>query len=59
MTQIKLPPIKQGGFIDASLMNWMKGLEDENFRLKKMYAEARIKLETCKEALEGKLKPFN
>jgi putative transposase len=49
---------KYGG-IDASLMNWMKGLDDENFRLKKMYAEERIKLETCKEALEGKLKPFN
>jgi putative transposase len=45
---------KYGG-MDASLMKRMKELEDENRRLKKMYAEERIKAEIRKEALEGKL----
>ena len=45
---------KYGG-MDASLMARLKELEDENRRLKKMYAEERIKAEIRKEALEGKL----
>jgi len=43
------------GGMDASLMKKMKELEEENKRLKKMYAEERIKSEIRKEALEGKL----
>ena len=43
------------GGMDASLMKRMKELEDEIHRLKKMYAEERIKSEIRKEALEGKL----
>jgi len=43
------------GGMDASLMARMKELEAENARLKKMYAEERIKAEIRKEALEGKL----
>ncbi|PMO05959.1 transposase, partial [Vibrio sp. 10N.222.55.C12] len=35
---------KYGG-MDASLMTRMKELEDENRRLKKMYAEERLKAE--------------
>ena len=45
---------KYGG-MDASLMKRMKELEAENARLKKMYAEERIKAEIRREALEGKL----
>lgn len=45
---------KYGG-MDASLMKRMKELEEENRRLKKMYAEERLKSEIRKEALEGKL----
>jgi putative transposase len=41
--------------MDASLMARMKELEEENRRLKKMYAEERIKAEIRKEVLEGKL----
>ena len=33
----------------------LKELEDENRRLKKMYAEERLKAELRQEALEGKL----
>ena len=44
---------KYGG-MDASLMKRMKELEDENRRLKKMYAEERLKAEIRLEALEGK-----
>lgn len=44
---------KYGG-MDASLMKRMKELEDENRRLKKMYAEERLIAEIRKEALEGK-----
>ena len=44
---------KYGG-MDASLMKRMKELEEENRRLKKIYAEERIKSEIRKEALEGK-----
>ena len=44
---------KYGG-MDASLMKWMKELEDENLRLKKMYAEERSISAVRKEALRGK-----
>ena len=44
---------KYGG-MDASLMARMKELEAENRRLKKMYAEERLKAEVVKEALEKK-----
>lgn len=44
---------KYGG-MDASMMARMKELEEENRRLKKMYAEERLKSEIRKEALEGK-----
>lgn len=43
------------GAMDASLMRRLKDLEAENARLKKMYAEERIKSELRQEALEGKL----
>ena len=43
------------GGMDASLMRRMKELEAENKRLKKMYAEERLKAEIRQEALEGKL----
>lgn len=43
------------GGMDASLMARLKELEEENRRLKKMYAEERIKAEIRQEALEGKL----
>jgi putative transposase len=45
---------KYGG-MDASMMKRLKELEAENARLKKMYAEERIKSELRQEALEGKL----
>ena len=45
---------KYGG-MDASMMRRLKELETENSRLKKMYAEERIKAELRQEALEGKL----
>lgn len=44
---------KYGG-MDASLMARMKELEEENRRLKKMYAEERLKAEVIAEALEKK-----
>ena len=44
---------KYGG-MDASLMKRMKELEDENRRLKKVYAEEHLISEVRKEALEGK-----
>ncbi len=44
---------KYGG-MDASLMKRMKELEDENRRLKKMYAEERLKAEIIQEALTKK-----
>jgi len=46
-------PAKYGG-MDASLMTRMKELEDENRRLKKMYAEERLKAEIVAEALTKK-----
>jgi putative transposase len=42
------------GGMDASLMSRLKELEAENARLKKMYAEERLKAEIVKEALEKK-----
>ena len=42
------------GGMDASMMKRLKELEDENRRLKKMYAEERLKSELRKEALEKK-----
>jgi putative transposase len=42
------------GGMDASLMSRLKELEDENRRLKKMYAEERIKAEIVQEALQKK-----
>jgi putative transposase len=44
---------KYGG-MDASMMSRMKELEDENRRLKKMYAEERLKAEMVTEALQKK-----
>ena len=42
------------GGMDASLMARIKELEDENRRLKKMYAEERLKAEVVQEALTKK-----
>ena len=44
---------KYGG-MDASLIARMKELEEENRRLKKMYAEERLKAEIVQEALAKK-----
>ena len=44
---------KYGG-MDASLMKRMKELEDENRRLKKMYAEVQIQKDVLKEAMAKK-----
>ncbi len=44
---------KYGG-MDVSMMTRMKELEAENSRLKKMYAEERLKADILKEALEKK-----
>ena len=44
---------KYGG-MDASLMTRLKELEAENRRLKKMYAEERLKAEVISEALQKK-----
>jgi putative transposase len=44
---------KYGG-MDAALMARLKELEDENRRLKKMYAEERLKAEVVQEALRKK-----
>jgi len=40
--------------MDASLMSRIKELEDENRRLKKMYAEERLKSEIIQEAMAKK-----
>ncbi|CUB03912.1 Transposase [Marinomonas fungiae] len=42
------------GDMDASLMARMKELEEENRRLKKMYAEERLKAEIIQEAMAKK-----
>ena len=44
---------KYGG-MDASMMTRLKELEDENRRLKKMYAEERLKAEIIQEAMVKK-----
>jgi putative transposase len=44
---------KYGG-MDASMMARMRELEAENRRLKKMYAEERLKAEIVQEALAKK-----
>lgn len=44
---------KYGG-MDASLMKRLKELEEENRRLKKMYAEEKLKAEIAREAIEKK-----
>ncbi len=44
---------KYGG-MDASLMARLKELEEVNRRLKKMYAEERLKAEIVQEALQKK-----
>lgn len=43
------------GGMDASLMARLKELEDENRRLKKMYAEERLNAEIVREIIEKKL----
>ena len=43
------------GGMDASMMRRLKELEAENSRLKKMYAEEKLKAQIRQEALEGKL----
>lgn len=42
------------GGMDASLMARLKELEDENRRLRKMYADERLKAEIVQEALAKK-----
>ena len=42
------------GGMDASMMKRMKELEEENRRLKKMYAEEKLKAEIIQEAMEKK-----
>ena len=44
---------KYGG-MDASLISRMKAMDDENKRLKKMYAEAQMQNDVLKEALGKK-----
>jgi putative transposase len=44
---------KYGG-MDTSMMKRMKELEEENRRLKKMYAESKTDAEILREALSGK-----
>ena len=47
---------KYGG-IDASMMSQMKSLEDENRRLKSMFADLNMKADLLKEALGKKMTP--
>lgn len=42
------------GRMDASMMTRLKELEEENRRLKKMYAEERLKAEIIQEAMAKK-----
>ncbi len=42
------------GGLDVSMVSRMKELEEENRRLKKMYAEAQLKAELVQEALRKK-----
>jgi len=43
------------GGMDASMMKRLKELEDENRRIKKMYADEQLKAEIRQEALKGEL----
>ncbi len=45
--------VKYGG-MDVSMMKRMKELEEENRRLKKMYAEEHLKAEIIQEAMAKK-----
>ena len=47
------------GGMDTSMMKEVKELRAENARLKKMYAEERLKAEIRQEAFEGKLKAIS
>ena len=47
------------GGMDASLMAWLKELEDENQRLKKFYAEERLKAEILTVVLAKDEGPLN
>jgi putative transposase len=40
--------------MDASMLSRLNELEHENIRLKKLYAEERLKAEILKEAIEKK-----
>ena len=42
------------GGMDASMMKRLKELEEENRRLKKMFAEEKLKAEIAREAIEKK-----
>jgi putative transposase len=42
------------GGMDASLMSQLKELQDENRRLKKMYAESQLSADLLKEAMSKK-----
>ena len=42
------------GGMEVSMVGRMKGLEEENRRLKKMYAEAQLSADLLKEALSKK-----
>lgn len=42
------------GGMDASMLSRMKELEAENRRLKRMYAEEKLKAEIAREAIEKK-----
>ena len=42
------------GGMDASMMSQLKKLQDENRRLKKMYAEAQLSADLLKEAMSKK-----
>ena len=42
------------GGMDASMMSRLKELEDENRRLKKMYADVQLQADVLKEALAKK-----
>ncbi len=42
------------GGMDASMVSQLKELQDENRRLKKMYAEAQLSADLLKEALSRK-----
>ena len=44
----------QYGGMDASMITRLKELEDENRRLKKMYADERLKAEIIQEAMAKK-----